>query len=705
MQLKTTMALKAATDLYNEKRARVLEVIDKLRELGVSESVSLPQLVVVGDQSSGKSSLLEGLTGLSFPVASDLCTRFATQIVLRRASSDEAAARITILPGPSSQMDEKVKQSLERFERVLAVDNFGSDEFGRVFDEAAEAMGIPGPSTTDLENIEKRFSDDILKIELSGPEHHHLSVVDVPGLFHNPTKYQTDEDKMIIRKLIQNYITDKRTIILAVMDARNNLANQGVFQMARAADPAGKRTVGIITKCDAVEPGDEAGVIRIARNQVEKLTHGWFAVKNRSTKEIDEGVTIEGRHRKEATFFSTEALWSELPKDRVGIHSLKRFLGELLYDHIRSEFPNVIKDIESSLSSTESELDLLGPSRQTAIDQRRFLNRMANSYQKEVDNALGGNYNPELSGDSALKLRMHVCALNEQFSQDITKKGHAKVFRTVNGEEDPDFSRPSLRSEDDTGEDIEEDINDWIRRVYRESRGTELPGTVNPRVLENLFRQQSGAWSGIALGYIEKVKNAVEAYNDAVLLDLIPDEDVRGKLASRLIRSQEETHAIAKTELTRVLNDERGGILQTVNHYYADTLNTLRVERVRIRLEKMGFVESESKYTSLSTLMQGLHISNEDQAVNDIHDILKAYYKVALKRFADNVVIQTVERYILGRDGPVRALCSEMVNDLDDGELLELAGESFLTSSMRVELIAKCERFRTALDVARQAGV
>jgi hypothetical protein len=56
--------------------------------------------------------------------------------------------------------------------------------------QAAECMGLPGPSTTDLENLDKRFSDDILKIELSGPEHHHLSVVDVPGLFHSEYQYR-----------------------------------------------------------------------------------------------------------------------------------------------------------------------------------------------------------------------------------------------------------------------------------------------------------------------------------------------------------------------------------------------------------------------------------------------------------------------------------------------------------------------------------
>lgn len=93
-------------------------------------------------------------------------------------------------------------------------------------------MGVPGPNTESLENLDKRFSDDILKIELSGPEQRHLSVVDVPGLFHSkdkhssvsshkcfltkvdPTRYQTAENRVIIRNLIETYITDKRTIIL-----------------------------------------------------------------------------------------------------------------------------------------------------------------------------------------------------------------------------------------------------------------------------------------------------------------------------------------------------------------------------------------------------------------------------------------------------------------------------------------------------------
>jgi GTPase SAR1 family protein len=62
----------------------LLEKIDKLFACNVGEYINLPQLVVVGEQSSGKSSGLEGLNKLKFPRDSGLCTRFATQIIFRR---------------------------------------------------------------------------------------------------------------------------------------------------------------------------------------------------------------------------------------------------------------------------------------------------------------------------------------------------------------------------------------------------------------------------------------------------------------------------------------------------------------------------------------------------------------------------------------------------------------------------------------------
>lgn len=102
-------------------------------------------------------------------------------------------------------------------------------------------MGLPKSGTEDTtsNDFKKRFSDDILRIELSGTDHAHLSFVDVPGLFHSnspsrsinsdwdlasysqrsdtdATKYQTLDDARIIRQLIERYVKDRRTIIMCV---------------------------------------------------------------------------------------------------------------------------------------------------------------------------------------------------------------------------------------------------------------------------------------------------------------------------------------------------------------------------------------------------------------------------------------------------------------------------------------------------------
>ena len=70
----------------------LLTKIDGLFACGVGDHVSLPQLIVVGDQSSGKSSVLEGLTSLPFPKDSTLCTRFPTWILFRRTPETSITA-------------------------------------------------------------------------------------------------------------------------------------------------------------------------------------------------------------------------------------------------------------------------------------------------------------------------------------------------------------------------------------------------------------------------------------------------------------------------------------------------------------------------------------------------------------------------------------------------------------------------------------
>jgi hypothetical protein len=114
----------------------MLEKIDKLFACGVGEMVKLPQIVVVGDQSSGKSSVLEGLIKKPLPRDSGLCTRFATHIVFRRAAEERIV--VSIIPDADA--------SLEHSERVRAwskdVPSLDSDTFRKIMREVSYASRI-----------------------------------------------------------------------------------------------------------------------------------------------------------------------------------------------------------------------------------------------------------------------------------------------------------------------------------------------------------------------------------------------------------------------------------------------------------------------------------------------------------------------------------------------------------------------------------
>lgn len=92
-----------------------LSKIDLLREKNIGTYLPLPQLVAVGDQSSGKSSLLESLTGVPFPRGQELCTRYATQISSRREKFTQI--NVSIIPGPSESSENK--QRLEAYNRQV----------------------------------------------------------------------------------------------------------------------------------------------------------------------------------------------------------------------------------------------------------------------------------------------------------------------------------------------------------------------------------------------------------------------------------------------------------------------------------------------------------------------------------------------------------------------------------------------------------
>lgn len=402
-------------------------------------------------------------------------------------------------------------------------------------------------------------------------------------------------------------------------------------------------------------------------------------------------MSLKDRHAKERQFFATSP-WDALRGDRVGIPALSGFLAQLLYEHIRREFPAVVAEIEQHCQSLQAEVEKLGPPRQSTTEQRQYLTQISSRYQKKKADYLRGVYGDDLSPDDPLKLRMHIRDLNDAFAKRMSTKGHTRAFRRTDDKMDPEYHLGTTETST---------IYDWIRTSYLESRGCELPGCVNPAVIENLFRQQTANWQDIAKEHLAKVNSAVNEFLTAIFGQLVIDPTVQYQLRNHLLPMLEDSNMQAHRTLEDTLEDERGGILQTVNHYFAENLTKAREDRVLSRLRKMGFHEGHAMPVNLPELTKALRLGNDEQTVYDIHDILKAYYKVAIKRFNDEVVTGVVERSWLGQHGFVDIFDPEFVGALSDEEVASIAAENFSTTNTRSELREKLRRFEEARRIAK----
>ena len=410
--------------LNSQQSSQRLEQIAKLRARGIGDHVGLPQLVVCGDQSAGKSSVLEGLTGIPFPRQDGLCTKFPTEIILQHSASDMMIVASII---PSSRRAEEEKAVFRSFHRQLKA--FG--DMPQIISEVTRMFGV---RTGDEASSGAAFAEDVLRIEVTGPLGLHLSIVDLPGLISVPNEEQSDEDVQIVHRLVDSYLSNERTIILAVVQAGNDIANQSIIKKSRKYDPSGTRTVGIITKPDLVNEGTERRIALLARNRdTTKLKLGFFLVRNPTPNELAKGVTPEQRRKTETQYFH-DSPYAELglDPDRTGILALQKFLQRLLDQHVEKELPKVREDVRNLLRQTEAALSNMGEQRASPALMRIYLTRLSTLFQRLVQSALDGTYETEYEFFEAGKhshrrLRAVLHNLNLEFADVMRAAGHKRT--------------------------------------------------------------------------------------------------------------------------------------------------------------------------------------------------------------------------------------------------------------------------------------
>lgn len=143
-------------------------------------------------------------------------------------------------------------------------------------------MGIEVKSD-DNDPSHKAFSQDLLKIEISEPTQEHFTVIDVPGIFRLTQEgLTTEDDVVLVRNMVKSYMEDSRTIILALLPSNVDISNQEILELAKAADPSGSRTTGILTKPDLVsEDVNREAIKNVVLDKRNEVALGYYLVKNR----------------------------------------------------------------------------------------------------------------------------------------------------------------------------------------------------------------------------------------------------------------------------------------------------------------------------------------------------------------------------------------------------------------------------------------
>lgn len=320
----------------------LIPVINKLQDVFNtvgSDAIHLPQIVVLGSQSSGKSSVIESLVGKSFlPRGTGIVTRRPLILQLVYCPKEDKEQRnakdgtVDIADwGLFLHAKDKIFKDFEDIRKEI------EDETNRV---AGNNKGIC-PEPINL----KIYSTKVVN----------LTLVDLPGITKVPVGDQPPDIERQIRDLVIKYIANPNSIILAVVTANTDMATSESLAIAKDVDPDGRRTLAVVTKLDLMDAGTDA--IDILCGRVIPVKLGIIGVVNRSQQDIMNNKSIKDTLKDEAAFLQTR--YPTLAA-RNGTPYLAKTLNRLLMHHIRDCLPDLKTRVNLMISQFQSLLSSYG---------------------------------------------------------------------------------------------------------------------------------------------------------------------------------------------------------------------------------------------------------------------------------------------------------------------------------------------------------
>ncbi|XP_071210492.1 interferon-induced GTP-binding protein Mx2-like [Salvelinus alpinus] len=475
-------------DQLAKKVRPFIDLIDDMRSIGIEKELPLPTIAVVGDQSSGKSSVLESLSGVALPRGTGIVTR--CPLLLKLCNDRTVTWDAVITYG----------------EKVILFDE--PSEVVRYVEQAQNALAGKGVG----------ICEDLITLKITSSTVCDLSLIDLPGITRVAVKGQPDDIGVQINNLIMKFIKENRTIILVVVPCNVDIATTEALKMAQQVDPDGTRTLAILTKPDLIDPGEEKNVLEIVQNRVMDLNMGYVIVKCRGQKKIDENMSITDAIEEELEFFKThEHFRSLLRQEKATTKCLATKLSNALVKHIKKSLPQMSENIKEKLGEVKHLLSQIegGPPKEPA-EKRKFLIQVITDFNEQIT---------QLSqGDIIIEKNLFVLMRNE-FTAWMECLKNAKSY-------------------------YHEVVQHLVDEYDQKHRGSELPGFSNYRVFQHVVQKLVAELKRPAMTTLQKIRKMVQEEFDHLSKEIFKNYPYLQDVSKKKIETiQEQQSNIVKARI------------------------------------------------------------------------------------------------------------------------------------------------------------
>ncbi|KAI5172852.1 vacuolar protein sorting-associated protein 1 [Nematocida sp. LUAm3] len=343
----------------------MIERINEIQELclDIPNPISLPQIVVVGSQSSGKSSILENIVGGDFlPRGQGMVTRRPLMIQIVPGESEEIKCTFGHSPGQVFPLYE-CRNEIEK-------------ETKRILGEKNDVSAIP----------------IVLKVQKKNGVP--LTLIDLPGIIKVPAEGQPENIVKKVEEIVKEYLKNKNTIILAVSPSTSDISSSDGLMVAKEFDPNFERTLCVLTKVDLMDPGTD--LLSILQEKVVKVKLGFVPVICRGENSKKNETKISEALKVEEIFFSMHTAYRK-NKDFCGIPYLVKRLNVLLSECIERSLPALQERIDGAVDRTETELKELGGK---VEDERHYVIHQITKVKQKLEQKITGISSPNTRNTS-----------------------------------------------------------------------------------------------------------------------------------------------------------------------------------------------------------------------------------------------------------------------------------------------------------------